>query len=233
MTFITAIRSVRKASPALAAVLLGALLALPGQAQTTQRIPVTEIKPLLALAAERGAAHGVLPVPGADYVRRRFRCHSTPIGSTRRPCTPLPQPGCARLEVTTRQRDVLEQGKRADQELRWQVSFCRDGSFPENGRCVRSLDDLRDRANRRGAPGRQPRRNRPVVGARRERRHEGGRRRPRRRRVLAAQPRRLVLVPGPRCWPLSAGTAGTEAAARAGRVQAMQKRLEDLGALPS
>jgi len=43
----------------------------------------------------------------------------------------LPQPGCARLEVTTRQRDVLEQGKRADQELRWQVSFCRDGSFPE------------------------------------------------------------------------------------------------------
>jgi hypothetical protein len=26
---------------------------------------------------------------------------------------------------------VLEQGKRTDQELRWQVSFCRDGSFPE------------------------------------------------------------------------------------------------------
>jgi hypothetical protein len=43
----------------------------------------------------------------------------------------LPQLGCARLEVTTRQRDVLEHGKRSDQELQWQISFCRDGSFPE------------------------------------------------------------------------------------------------------
>ena len=32
---------------------------------------------------------------------------------------------------TTRQRDVLELGKRGDQELRWQISFCRDGSFAE------------------------------------------------------------------------------------------------------
>jgi len=65
MTFITAILSVPRRCHALAAVLLGALLAMPGQAQTTQRIPVTEIKPLLALAAERGAAHGVLTGPGA------------------------------------------------------------------------------------------------------------------------------------------------------------------------
>ena len=39
---------------ALAAVALGTLFAVPSQAQTTQRIPVSEIKPLLALAAERG-----------------------------------------------------------------------------------------------------------------------------------------------------------------------------------
>ena len=130
MTFITAIRPVPRRRHALAAVLLGALLAMPGHAQTTQSIPVTEIKPLLTLAAERGEAHGVLTGPGADYMRRRFDA-TTPIEIDVATLHALPQPGCARLEVTTRQRDVLEQGKRADQELRWQVSFCRDGSFPE------------------------------------------------------------------------------------------------------
>ena len=130
MTFITAIRSVPRRRHALAAVLLGALIAVTVQAQTTQRIPVSEIKPLLALAAERGAAHGVLTGPGADYMRRRFDAN-TPIEIDVSTLHALPQSGCARLEVTTRQRDVLEQGKRSDQELRWQVSFCRDGSFPE------------------------------------------------------------------------------------------------------
>lgn len=130
MTFITAIRSVAKGRCPLAAVALGALLAMPSQAQTTQRIPVSEIKPLLALAAERGAAHGVLTGPGADYMRRRFDA-TAPIEIDVATLHALPQAGCARLEVTTRQRDVLEQGKRTDQELRWQVSFCRDGSFPE------------------------------------------------------------------------------------------------------
>ena len=130
MTFITAILSVPRRRHALAAVALGALLAMPSQAQTTQRIPVSEIKPLLALAAERGAAYGVLTGPGAEYMRRRFDA-TAPIEIDVATLHALPQPGCARLEVTTRQRDVLEQGKRADQELRWQVSFCRDGSFPE------------------------------------------------------------------------------------------------------
>ena len=63
--------------------------------------------PLLALAAER-AAHGVLTGPGADYMRRRFDA-TTPIEIDVATLHALPQPGCARLEVTTRQRDVLEQ----------------------------------------------------------------------------------------------------------------------------
>ena len=130
MTSITAILSVTRRRHALAAAALGALLAMPSQAQTTQRIPVSEIKPLLALAAERGAAHGVLTGPGADYMRRRFDA-TAPIEIDVQTMHALPQPGCARLEVTTRQRDVLEQGKRADQELRWEISFCRDGSLPE------------------------------------------------------------------------------------------------------
>jgi len=43
----------------------------------------------------------------------------------------LPQPGCSRLEVTTRQLAVSENGKREDKELVYQVSYCRDGTFPE------------------------------------------------------------------------------------------------------
>ena len=43
----------------------------------------------------------------------------------------LPQPGCSRLEVTTRQKDVLEKDTRGDKELTYQVSYCRDARFPE------------------------------------------------------------------------------------------------------
>ena len=116
--------------PAFAAVLLCTLLAAPALAQALPRIPVSEIKPLLVLAAERGSAYGVLTGPGADYLRRRFDA-TAPIEIDVQTLHALPQPGCARLEVTTRQRDVLELGKRGDQELRWQISFCRDGSFAE------------------------------------------------------------------------------------------------------
>ena len=130
MTPVAALSPVKPRGPALAAILVAALLAAPVLAQTPQRVPVSEIKPLLALAAERGSAYGVLTGPGAEYMRRRFDA-TAPIEIDVSTLHPLPQPGCARLEVTTRQRDVLERGKRADQELRWQVSFCRDGRFAE------------------------------------------------------------------------------------------------------
>lgn len=94
------------------------------------RTPVTEIKPLLMMAAERGEAHGVLDGPGADYVRRRFDT-TTPIEIDVRRVQKLPQVGCGRLEVTTRQRNVLESESRRDQILTYQVSFCSDGQFPD------------------------------------------------------------------------------------------------------
>ena len=131
MTFITAIRSVPTRRHALAAVLLGALLAMP--ATRTDDAAHSGLGDQAAAGASPpsgGAAHGVLTGPGADYMRRRFDA-TTPIEIDVATLHALPQPGCARLEVTTRQRDVLEQGKRADQELRWQVSFCRTAVFPE------------------------------------------------------------------------------------------------------
>ena len=95
-------------------------------AAATDRITVTELRPLLMLAAERGEAHGVLSGTGAAYVQRRFEATS-PIEIDVLRLRTLPQVGCARLEVTTHQRAVLVDGKRQDQQLVYQLSFCADG----------------------------------------------------------------------------------------------------------
>ena len=95
-------------------------------AAATDRITVTELRPLLMLAAERGQAHGVLSGTGAAYVQRRFEATS-PIEIDVLRLRALPQISCARLEVTTRQRAVLVDGKRQDQQLVYQLSFCADG----------------------------------------------------------------------------------------------------------
>jgi len=106
------------------------LTMLPGAgAQPVARVPVSEIRPLLMRAAEQGAAYGVLVGVGANYMRQRFNA-SSPVEIDVRALHALPQPGCSRLEIVTRQRDVLENGERGDKELRYQLSFCRDGRFP-------------------------------------------------------------------------------------------------------
>jgi len=99
-------------------------------AQPFARIEVSEIKPLLIRAIERGSAHGVLVGEAATYLRQKFGSRA-PIEIDVRSLHTLPQPGCSRLEVTTRQRDVLEKTKRGDKELVYQVSYCRDGRFPD------------------------------------------------------------------------------------------------------
>ncbi len=98
-------------------------------AQPLARTQVTEIKPLLIRAIELGSARGVLVGEAATYVRQKFDS-STPIEIDVRALHALPQAGCSRLEVTTRQKDVLEKTKRDDKELVYQLSYCRDGRFP-------------------------------------------------------------------------------------------------------
>ena len=95
-----------------------------------ERIAVSEIKPLLMHAADQGVAYGVLVGTGAAYVQRRFDATS-PIEIDVRRLHALPQAGCGRLEVTTRQRAVLVAGQRQDQELVYQLNYCADGRFPE------------------------------------------------------------------------------------------------------
>ena len=94
------------------------------------RIQVSDIKPLLIRAIDQGSAQGVLVGEAASYVRQKFES-SAPIEIDVRTLYALPQPGCSRLEVTTRQKDVLEKAKRGDKELVYQVSYCRDARFPE------------------------------------------------------------------------------------------------------
>jgi len=122
----------RSALSRLAFALVVAAAAEPSSAQPTARVAVTDIKPLLRGAIEQGAAHGVLTGEPAAYVRERFGTRA-PIEIDVKSLHSLPQPGCHRLEVTTRQRDVLEGGKRGDKQLVYQVSYCRNSTFPKRG----------------------------------------------------------------------------------------------------
>ena len=101
-----------------------------GPSETSPRQAVTDLKLLLARAAAEGSAHGTLTGPSAQAIARRFQT-DTPIEIDVRRIERLPQPGCGRLEVTTRQRDVNQSGKRGDQEMIYQISYCADGRFPE------------------------------------------------------------------------------------------------------
>jgi hypothetical protein len=101
-----------------------------GPAENTPRQAVSDLKPLLARAAAEGSARGTLTGPSAQAIARRFQTDA-PIEIDVRRIQRLPQPGCGRLEVTTRQRDVTQAGKRGDQEMVYQLSYCADGRFPE------------------------------------------------------------------------------------------------------
>jgi len=105
-------------------------LAQDASANPAARIQVSDIKPLLIRAIEQGSAHGVLVGEAATYLRQKFDS-STPIEIDVRSLHALPQPGCSRLEVTTRQKDVLEKTKRDDKELVYQLSYCHEGRFPD------------------------------------------------------------------------------------------------------
>ena len=94
------------------------------------RMPVRDLKPLLKVAIEHGMARGVIVGDAAAYVRQRFDT-SAPIEVDVKSLRALPQAGCSRLEVTTRQVAVSENGKRENKELVYQLSYCRDGTFPE------------------------------------------------------------------------------------------------------
>ncbi len=101
-------------------------------AAAAERAPVTSIKPLPIAAIEQGDAHGELIGDAASFMRGRFGS-TAPIEIDVRAISELRQAGCKRLEITTRQNDVREARDQPStrKELVFQVSYCRDGRFPE------------------------------------------------------------------------------------------------------
>jgi len=108
---------------------LAILFCPQASAQPVERLAVTELKPLLKLAIEHGAARGLLTGPSATYMQQKFGT-SAALEIDVRTLHPLPQPGCSRLAVTSRQKNVLEKGRHEDKELTYQLNYCRDGGFP-------------------------------------------------------------------------------------------------------
>jgi hypothetical protein len=98
-------------------------------ALSTDRIPVSELKPLLKLAIDRGEAYGVLTGESAAYIKQKFGTTAA-LEIDVRTLYPLTQPGCSRLQVITRQNGVQEKVSREDKSLTYQINYCRDGGFP-------------------------------------------------------------------------------------------------------
>lgn len=112
------------------------MLALTTPAKA-QRMPLTkDIRPLLvaAINSPHGVAQGVMIGEVANVMLRRMGSDH-PIEVDIKTLRDLPQEGCKRLEVTTRQKAVIEPGKKEpkDMALSYQISFCANGDFPERG----------------------------------------------------------------------------------------------------
>ena len=113
-----------------------ACLAWIPPALAVERARVTDIKPLLATALDRGEAHGVLVGEASQWIAQYFKT-SAPIEIDVKTVNPLSRPGCMRLAITTAQDGVWDYNRerRADAPERkaftWMVNYCRDGSLPD------------------------------------------------------------------------------------------------------
>ncbi|MCK7468922.1 MAG: hypothetical protein MZU91_12890 [Desulfosudis oleivorans] len=185
---------------------------MPGHAQTTQRIPVTEIKPLLG--ARRRARRGARRAH-----RSRRRLHASPLRChrahrDRRGDLARPAPArlrAARSHHAPARRAGARQARRSGTALAGELLPGRQFSGEAVDACE-ATHDLQGRAH-------PPLRCWSCAAALSDRRRHGRKARatdtqrsnadPQERRVLAAQPRRLVLVPRPARRSPAAGTAGT------------------------
>lgn len=117
--------------------LAGLLIAALPITGIAARMPITNVRPLLMAAINSldGSAHGVMVGEVAEVMLKRMGS-ANPIEVDVRTLHDLPQTGCKRLEVTTRQKAVIEPGKKLpeDKSLIYKVSFCGNGKFPEKGK---------------------------------------------------------------------------------------------------
>jgi hypothetical protein len=111
---------------------LALTLACAGESLGAQRLRVTSVKPLLVAAIEQGQAHGELVGDAREFMRERFKS-SAAIEIDVKTVAVLDDPGCKRLEVTTRQEGIIEATRQppVNKQLVYQVSYCRDGRFAD------------------------------------------------------------------------------------------------------
>lgn len=113
--------------------LLSAMLLAATFSAQAQRMPIERgVHSLLvaAIVSPDGTARGVMTGEVAQLIQQRMGS-SHPIEVDVKTLRDLPQLGCKRLEVITRQKAVIEPGKpRQDMALTYQISFCANGTFP-------------------------------------------------------------------------------------------------------
>ena len=103
-------------------------------ATASERQNVTDIRPLLIMALDRGEAHGVLVGEAAQWTAQYFKT-TAPIEIDVKTVKPLSRPGCIRLAITTAQEGVwdVNRSERATAPERksftWMVNYCQDGSL--------------------------------------------------------------------------------------------------------
>jgi hypothetical protein len=120
----------------LAVALVTSLHATPATASERQN--VTDIRPLLIMALDRGEAHGVLVGEAAQWTAQYFKT-SAPIEIDVKAVKPLSHPGCMRLAITTVQDGVWDFNRKERaaaperKTFTWMVNYCRDGSLPNEG----------------------------------------------------------------------------------------------------
>ena len=107
-------------------------------ATASERQNVTDIRPLLIMALDRGEAHGVLVGEAAQWTAQYFKT-SAPIEIDVKTVKRLSRPGCTRLAITTAQEGVWDFNRKERaaaperKTFTWMVNYCRDGSLPSEG----------------------------------------------------------------------------------------------------
>ena len=105
------------------------------------REPVVSIQPLLIAALRHGQAHGVLVGSAAEAIASQFASRE-PIEIDVTVVADLATPSCKRLLIETRQDQVADRKRATVQgvpgrplepkpmSLRYQISYCSNGTFP-------------------------------------------------------------------------------------------------------
>ncbi len=108
---------------------------LTGAAQASERMPVTDARPLMlaAIQASDGAAHGVLTGEIADAISKRFSA-TTPIFVDVTTERRYAQAGCSRLKLSFWQDGVLLPGAKSPrkQTIEFGINYCLDGLPPKS-----------------------------------------------------------------------------------------------------